>query len=180
MPCTVPFDFQPTLEGPLITLRPLRRSDRDTLFAVASDPLIWEQHPAKTRSQPTGFQAFFQQALDSGGALIALRARTREVIGSSRFHGYDETASEIEIGWSFLGRQYWGGTFNREMKRLMVEHAFRFVQRVVFLIGPENLRSQRAVLKLGAVLAGLRRDGAGLESYAYYLTPSAWGKASDD
>lgn len=172
------FALQPTLEGPLITLRPLRPSDYALLYGVASDPLIWEQHPDKTRAHPAGFRAFFQQAIDSGGALVATRAGTHEVIGSSRFHGYDEAGSEVEIGWSFLGRQYWGGTYNWEMKRLMVEHAFRFVQRVVFLIGPENFRSQRAVLKLGAVRAGLRRDGSGQENYTFNLTPAAWAAAS--
>jgi RimJ/RimL family protein N-acetyltransferase len=173
----VPFDFQPTLEGPLLTLRPLRASDHDSLYAVASDPLIWEQHPDKRRSQADGFRAFFEESLASGGALMAIRAGTNEVMGASRFHGYDEAASEIEIGWSFLGRKYWGGTFNREMKRLMVEHAFRFAQRVVFLVGPDNIRSQRAVLKLGAVRAGTRRDASGRESCAYHLTPADWSAA---
>jgi N-acetyltransferase len=175
---TIPFDLQPTLAGSLIALRPLRPADCDPLYAVASDPLIWEQHPDKTRCQPDGFRAFFQQAIDSGGALLATRTGTPEVIGTSRFHGYDRAAAEVEIGWTFLGRQYWGGTYNRELKRLMLEHAFRFVRRVVFLIGPENLRSQRAVLKLGAVRAGCRIDGSGHESHAFHLTPEAWAKAS--
>jgi RimJ/RimL family protein N-acetyltransferase len=173
----VGFEYQPTLQGPLIALRPLRDSDHDALFAVASDPLIWEQHPDKTRSQPDGFRRFFQQALDSGGALLASRAGTTEVIGSSRFHGYSAATSEVEIGWTFLGRPFWGGSYNREMKRLMVEHAFRFVGRVVFLIGPQNYRSQRAVLKIGAVRAGSRVDGAGAESYAFHLTPAALAQA---
>lgn len=165
----MPFDYQPTLQGKLVSLRPLRRDDHDLLYAVASDPLIWEQHPDKTRSQPDGFRVFFDDALASGGALIATDTATRRVIGSSRFHGYDLERDEVEIGWTFLARSHWGGRHNGEMKRLMLRHAFRFVRRLVFLIAPENLRSQRAVERIGAVRAGSRRDSAGRESYVFEI-----------
>lgn len=165
----MPFDLQPTLEGPLVTLRPLSPADHDRLFAVAADPLIWEQHPDKTRSQPAGFQVFFQEALDSGGALLATESASGQVIGSSRFHGYDEAADEVEIGWTFLARSHWGGQYNREMKRLMLEHAFRYVDRVVFLIDPANHRSQRAVEKIGAVRVDDRTDASGRTSWAFQI-----------
>ncbi len=163
------FDYQPTLRGELLELRPLCAEDHDALYAVASDPLIWEQHPDKTRHQPAGFRAFFQEALASGGALVAIDTRTGSIIGSSRFHQYDEASAEVEIGWTFLARSYWGGIYNREMKRLMLAHAFRFVGRVVFLIDPRNIRSQRAVEKIGAVREGNRLDGAGRESLVFVL-----------
>src|SRR5688572_2601675 len=118
----MPFDLQPTLLGPLVTLRPLTPADHDRLFAVAKDPLIWEQHPDKTRCRPDGFKAFFQQALDSGGALLAMDSGSGLVVGSSRYHGYDEAAGEIEIGWTFLARSHWGGRYNADMKRLMLDH----------------------------------------------------------
>jgi RimJ/RimL family protein N-acetyltransferase len=137
-------------------------------------PLIWEQHPDKSRSQPAGFKAFFQQALDSGGALLATETGSGRVIGSSRFHGYDEAAGEVEIGWTFLARSHWGGEYNREMKRLMLEHAFRFVDRVVFLIDPANYRSQRAIEKLGAVRAGMRPDASGRQRYVFQITAREW------
>jgi RimJ/RimL family protein N-acetyltransferase len=165
----VPFDLQPTLEGPLVTLRPLSPADHDRLFAVAADPLIWEQHPDKTRFQPAGFQVFFQEALDSGGALLAMESASGQVIGSSRFHGYDEEAEEVEIGWTFLARSHWGGQYNREMKRLMLEHAFRYVDRVMFLIDPANHRSQRAVEKIGAVRVGDRADASGRTSWVFQI-----------
>lgn len=173
----MPFDPQPTLLGPTIHLRPLRPGDFDALWAVASDPLIWEQHPDKTRSTPEGFRRFFQGALDSGGALLATLAATGEVIGSSRYHGYRPEVGEVEIGWTFLGRAYWGGPCNREMKRLMLNHAFQAVGRVVFMIGPTNFRSQRAVQKLGAVRSGSRTNPDGSESYTFHLTPEAWQRA---
>jgi RimJ/RimL family protein N-acetyltransferase len=170
----MPFDPQPTLKGPLVTLRPLSPSDHDPLYAVAADPLIWEQHPDKTRSQPAGFRAFFQQALDSGGALLAMETASGRVIGSSRFHGYDAAADEVEIGWTFLARSHWGGRYNHEMKRLMLEHAFRHVGRVVFLIHPANHRSQRAIEKIGAVRAGMRTDGSGQVSCVFEMAAKDW------
>ena len=102
------FDYQPILEGDLVALRPLRAADFDSLYDVAADPLIWEQHPDKTRCTPEGFQVFFREALASGGALIALEAGTRRLIGSSRYHGFDQDQSEVEIGWTFLARSHWG------------------------------------------------------------------------
>ena len=156
-------------------LRPLRAEDFDDLYAVASDPLIWEQHPDKTRSDPAGFRKFFDEAMASGGALIAIDNATGAVIGSSRFHGYDSEADEVEIGWTFLARSHWGGRYNGEMKRLMLTHAFRFVGRVVFLVGPDNIRSQRAVERIGGVRAGMRRDAAsGRESVVFAMTADSF------
>jgi RimJ/RimL family protein N-acetyltransferase len=146
------------LRGRLVELRPLRFEHYDDLYAVASDPLIWEQHPDKNRHEEEGFQLFFREALASGGALIAIDARTQLVIGSSRFHGYNKERSEVEIGWTFLARSHWGGSHNAEMKHLMLQHAFRFVNSVVFLVGPQNLRSQRAMEKIGGVRVGWRPD----------------------
>jgi len=165
----VAFDYQPVLNGRLVELRPLRSEDHDGLYAVAADPLVWEQHPVKNRHEPQGFGAFFQDAVASGGALVALDAHTRRVIGSSRFHGYDDRRDEVEIGWTFLARSHWGGAYNGEMKRLMLGHAFRFVDRVVFLVDPDNVRSQRSVEKIGAVRAGWRRDSGGREAYVYEI-----------
>lgn len=170
----MPFDLQPVLTGELIELRPLRDDDFDALFAVASDPLIWEQHPDSDRYQEQVFRAFFRGAMDSGGAFIVRDTRDGRVIGSSRYHGYDERQSEVEIGWTFLARSHWGGRYNGEMKRLMLQHAFQFVERVVFLIGPENYRSQRAVEKIGAVRIGTRLGANGREGVAYEITRAAF------
>jgi len=169
----MPFDLQPLLKGDLLELRPLGREDFHRLYAVASDPLIWEQHPEKDRYKEEIFKRFFREAVESGGALIALDARDGKVIGSSRFHGYDEQKSEIEIGWTFLARSHWGGIYNREMKQLMLRHAFKFVSSVIFLVGPQNLRSQRAVEKIG----GVRVTRAGEDdrnSLVYQITASNW------
>lgn len=163
----MPFELQPHLTGELIELRPLREDDFAALFAVASDPLIWEQHPNSDRYQEEVFRAFFRDAMASGGALLALDRESGRVIGSSRYFGYDEANSEVEIGWSFLARSHWGGVYNGEMKRLMLAHAFRFVQSVVFLVGPMNYRSQRAVEKIGGIREGTRLNSIGRESVLF-------------
>jgi RimJ/RimL family protein N-acetyltransferase len=168
----MPFEAQPCLTGDLVELRPLRAEDYQDLFAVASDPLIWEQHPCPDRCQEDVFKVFFREALDSGGALLVLDRHDGRVIGSSRFHGYDEAKSEVEIGWTFLARSHWGGDYNRDMKRLMLRHAFQFVNSVVFLVGPNNFRSQRAMEKIGGVRAGTRLDGTGRESLVFRIEPS--------
>jgi len=172
----VPFDAQPILQGKRLELRPLRRADWEALYAVASDPLIWEQHPARNRHELEVFRAFFDEALAGGTAFVVVDRANGLVIGSSRFHGYDEAKSEVEIGWTFLARLYWGGVYNGEMKRLMLAHAFRFVDSVIFVIGPQNLRSQKAVLKLGAVLTSETRPGAGGDSPVFRLTRAAFEK----
>ena len=166
------FDSQPTLIGNLLKLRPLQANDYRALFEVASDPLIWEQHPIKNRYEESVFRSFFEDSLHARGALIAKDTKTQTVIGSSRYHGFNATDSEVEVGWSFLARSHWGGLYNGEMKRLMLQHAFRFVDSVVLLVGPDNRRSQRAVEKIGGVRDGSRRDASGLESYQYRINAS--------
>lgn len=163
---------QPNLTGDLLELRPLEPSDWEALFAVASDPLIWEQHPVRDRYQEEVFQGFFREALESGGALAVIDRQTGEVIGSSRFHAHDPEKREIEIGWTFLPRSYWGGKYNGEMKRLMMEHAFQFVDCVIFQVAPDNWRSRKAVEKIGGVLGGtnvLNLQGHVVEHVVYRI-----------
>jgi len=148
------FELQPNLKGKLIELRPLAPADWDELFAVASDSLIWEQHPERDRYKEDVFRIFFKDALESGGALVIIDRQTQNILGSTRFYGYDLEKSEIEIGWTFLARKYWGGRYNAEMKRLLLNHAFRFVENVVFFVGENNVRSQKAMEKIGATKAG--------------------------
>lgn len=164
------FDRQPELKGRYLELRPLRESDLDELFGVAADPLIWEQHPDSDRYQREVFETFFRDALDSGGALVAIDSRNGEIIGSSRYHGYDSEKNEVEIGWTFLAHKYWGGLHNGEMKQLMLAHAFESVDRVLFRIGTDNIRSQRAIEKIGGVHTGSGRDAGGRISLVYEIT----------
>ena len=144
---------QPTLEGERLLLRPLAEDDWDGLFAVASDPLVWEVHPAKDRWQEPVFRAFFADALAKGGALVVIDRASGAIVGSSRFQNHcEEDGGSVEIGWTFLARDYWGGSYNRELKRLMLAHALATAERVHFQVGDENLRSRKAMTKIGGVL----------------------------
>jgi N-acetyltransferase len=149
------FDLQPDLKGEFIELRPLTPEDWNQLFAVASDPLIWEQHPESDRYKEEVFKVFFREALESGGAFVVIDKKSQQIIGSTRYYGYDPEKSEVEIGWTFLTRKYWGGRYNREMKKLMLAHAFKFVENVVFFVGEKNLRSQKAMEKIDAIRSGM-------------------------
>jgi len=151
------FDLQPCLVGDLLELRPLRDQDWGGLFAAAADPLIWEVHPSHDRYKEDVFREYFREAMASGGALVAVERKTGKIIGSSRYFRYGPNRDEIEIGWTFLSRAFWGGVYNREMKRLMLDHAFKFVDTVVFLVATTNVRSRKAVEKIGGVLTE-RRD----------------------
>ena len=148
----MPPDRQPTLTGDRVLLRPTTEADRAALYAVASDPLIWQLHPAHDRWQRDVFDAFFDAGLASGGALTIIDRATGAVIGSSRYDGWLPEADEIEIGWTYLARSHWGGVYNAEIKRLMLDHIHRFVSTATFMIGEDSLRSRRAIEKIGGVL----------------------------
>jgi len=157
---------QPTLDGERLRLRPLRADDWEALFAAASDPLVWELHPAHDRWREPVFRAFFADALAQGGALAVIDKKTNDIVGSSRFQGYDPAdGGSVEIGWTFLARSHWGGATNRELKRLMLAHALDAVERVDFRVGETNLRSRRAMEKIGGRLSNRTEtiDMAGVE-----------------
>ena len=147
-------DLQPTLVGDKLMLRPLTESDWEAMYAVASDPLLWEVHPASDRYNEPVFREYFAGAMASRGALAVIDRATGSIIGGSRYANFVPDRNEIEIGWSFLARAYWGGAYNREMKTLMLTHAFRFFDSIRFNIGATNVRSRRAVEKIGARLDG--------------------------
>jgi RimJ/RimL family protein N-acetyltransferase len=148
------YDLQPNLKGELIELRPLRADDFESLYGVASDPLVWEQHPQPDRCKREVFEKFFVDAMASRGAFAVIDVATCSVLGSSRYYDLDEVRGEVAIGYTFLARKVWGSGHNREMKSLMLKHAFRFVRTVLFHIGENNIRSQKAVEKIGARLCG--------------------------
>lgn len=168
-------DRQPTLASELLLVRPLGQSDFEALWAISSDPLLWEQHPAKERAERAGFNMWFEDAMASGGALVVITQDDGEVIGTSRYDRFDDDASEVEIGWTFIARRLWGGPYNAELKRVMLEHAFRSVRAVVFRVHSENMRSRRAVQKLGATLVATEIDARGRgENVVYRLSAEQW------
>lgn len=148
------FELQPFLEGSLLELRSLQALDFDALFAAASDPQIWEQHPQNTRYQKDVFQKYFNGAMESGGAFAILDRKSQEIVGSSRYYGLDLNKNLVLIGYTFLRKEYWGGLYNQDLKSTMLHHAFQYVDRVHFEVGETNTRSRRAMEKIGGRLVG--------------------------
>ncbi len=156
-------ELQPVLHGPRLRLRPLKQDDFEELYAAASDPKIWELHPASNRHERPVFEKFFSAGLASRGALAVERKSDGKIIGTSRY--YDASGRDsVAIGFTFLTREHWGGDWNRELKFIMLDHAFIYVRRVLFHVGEHNLRSRRAMEKIGAKLVGrldrLKPDGS--------------------
>lgn len=147
------FEMQPTLIGEKIRIRPLRGDEFEALYKVASDPMIWQQHPQKSRYQRDVFEQYFAGAVQSQGAVV-VETLAQEIVGASRYYDFQPEKSRVTIGYTFLARAYWGGSYNHEVKKLMMEHAFRQVERVMFEIGAHNLRSRLAIERIGAKLIG--------------------------
>lgn len=169
-----PFDIQPTLHGEIVQLRPLQRSDYDALYAVAADPEIWAMHPVPDRHKKEVFDPFFADALESGGSFAILAKANNEVIGGTRFVNYDASAAQIEIGYTFFATAYWRTGVNREVKALMLNYIFQFVRTVVFQVGADNLRSRRAVERIGGRLVReyqRHQNGQWIDYTTYHLTP---------
>jgi RimJ/RimL family protein N-acetyltransferase len=148
------FELQPQLDNEIVKLAPLKEDDFESLYAVASDPLIWEQHPNKERYKREVFENFFKGAMESGGAFMIYDNVTGKPIGSSRYYGYEEDSGTVSVGYTFLAKDQWGSKYNFAVKRLMLDHAFRYVSKVLFHIGAGNIRSQKAIEKLGAMKCG--------------------------
>ena len=173
-------NLQPTLIGSTLLLRPLQAADFAALHLATADPMIWEQHPEPTRYQAEVFRRFFDGGLQSKSAFLVIDKRSGSVIGSSRYYEWNQSAREIAIGYTFLVRSHWGGSCNREMKQLMLEHIFQWAATVWFHIGAQNWRSRKALEKLGGVLShcGPLAVGGVAVEYAYYkIEAKAWQTA---
>ena len=144
-------NWQPTLEGTLVRARPLREADRDAMHAAASDPLIWEQHSARDRHERPVFDRYFGDRLATAGAL-AVEDRRGGIVGLSGYYDWNPADRSVVVGYTFLARPLWGTGANAELKRLMLDHAFRWADTVWFHVSPGNVRSQRALAAIGARL----------------------------
>lgn len=174
------FILQPNLSNQLIEVTPLSSSDFERLYTVANDPLLWEQHPNKDRYKKEVFETFFKGAIESGGALLVKDTKTKNTIGSSRFYDLNDKENSVSIGYTFIARNYWGKGYNNSLKKLMINHAFQFVNKIHFHIGAVNIRSQKAIDKLGAVkINELMMEYYGESpklNYVYEITKDVWLK----
>ena len=172
-------DLQPHLENQDLLIKPLLASDFERLYKIASDPLIWEQHPSKDRWKRDVFETFFQGAMESGGAFKIVNKKTNEIMGSTRYYDYKESESSIQIGYTFYAREYWGHGINLTVKKLMLDYIFQFVSKVKFQIGASNIRSQIAIQRLGALkmeqreVAYYGEDKPNL-NYVYVIESQNW------
>lgn len=173
------FESQPSLENEFVKIRPLKQSDFEELYTVASDPLIWEQHPNPDRYKREVFEIFFKGAIESGGAFIIFDKQTNEVIGSSRYYDYNPNNKFILIGYTFFARSHWGSKYNPALKHLMIQYAFQFVDAVIFHIGANNIRSQKAIERLGASkIDEIEVKYYGEETklnFVYEINKNSWG-----
>lgn len=167
--------LQPTLANEFVQILPLKEADFDELFAVASDELLWEQHPEKERYKRDVFLIFFQDAITSKSAFKVVDVKTGNTIGSTRFYEYNEDAKSVAIGYTFIDRKYWATPYNRALKNLMLNYAFEFVENVIFHVGNTNFRSQKAVEKLGAILTEtILNKEKGKTHFVFTLTKKSW------
>lgn len=159
-----------SIVGELIELRPLQAEDFDALYRVASDPLIWAQHPSPTRYQEAVFRQWFDEAMKSESVLVVIDRASHQVVGSSRYYEFNEKTREVAIGYTFLAREKWGGGVNGELKRLMLTHAFQWVDTVWFHIAGQNVRSQRAMEKIGGTFShtSIKQLAVGTQENFFY------------
>ena len=144
--------LQPTnLKNDLVWLEPLKQEHFEELYLVASDPLIWEQHPNPDRYKLDAFTNYFKGAMESGGAFIIRDTLSGKALGSSRYCAYDAANKEIQIGYTFFSRVCWGKSINKAVKKLMLTHAFNDVDKVAFYVGANNIRSQKAMEAIGGI-----------------------------
>jgi RimJ/RimL family protein N-acetyltransferase len=159
------FSVQPVLENEEFQLIPLQQGDFESLYEVASDPKVWEQHPNKDRYKKEVFENFFTGAIESKGAFKIMEKATGEVLGSSRYYDFDKEDNHIFIGYTFYGTKSWGKGINPQVKKLMLDYIFQYVDKVHFHIGKENFRSQTALERLGG-------QKIAEEEVAYFGEPS--------
>ena len=147
------FSFQPTLSEETVSLRPLHENDFESLFSCAADKKLWQDHPSKNRYKEVEFKKWFDSALNSMATVVFVDNVNQKIIGSSRFYTVDSSPDDISIGYTFLARQYWGGKTNLALKKLMLAYAFQYFDVVWFHIAPSNIRSQKAIEKIGGVFS---------------------------
>lgn len=175
---TILFELQPILETEIVRIIPLKKEDFDELYKVAADPLMWLQHPNKNRYKKSEFTVFFEGAIQSGGAFKIIDKKTKDIIGSTRFYDFDAEKKTVSIGYTFLAITHWGKGYNPAVKKMMIEHAFQYADKILFHIGAKNKRSQTAISRVGAIKIDeqeMKYHGEDEHlGFIYELTPKRW------
>ncbi|WP_138091225.1 GNAT family N-acetyltransferase [Sphingobacterium daejeonense] len=111
----------------------------------------------------------FQKLIDTDIPYLILDAKTEQVIGATSFYQYDRHEKSVAIGYTFLGKKYWGGEYNQSIKNLMMDFAFEKLDKVIFHVASENIRSQMALGKIGAIKEKEEEDENGKVKFTYSI-----------
>ena len=158
------FNRNIVLEDSKILLRPVEPTDKDGLRSIFFDDEIWEYTVTKTSTE-NELTAFINDALYNKQNAIRytftiINKISGEIAGSSSFGNLSEKDMCVEIGWSYMGRKFWGTHVNIHAKFQMLQFAFEEMKmnRVEFKTDDANPRSGRALLKIGCKKEGVLRS----------------------
>lgn len=140
------------LENEKVYLKFLARDDFEKLYSVASEAKIWEQHPDSNRYTLEGFTTYFHKLSNTDCPFLIIDKNSDKVIGATSFYEFDEEQKSVAIGYTFLKTSHWGGFYNQSVKQLMMDYAFKSVDKIIFHVRDKNFRSQSALTKIGAKL----------------------------
>ncbi|MFJ8685159.1 GNAT family N-acetyltransferase [Micromonospora wenchangensis] len=178
------------LRGARVLLEPLTTAHADDLFTATAEPEVWAHLSHPTPTEPAAMRAVVGTALDArrrGERVpwVQRCARTGSVIGSTSYYDLDPARRCVTIGYTWLGRPWWGGGVNTEAKLLLLGRAFDELGavRVVWQTDIRNTRSQAAIARLGATREGVLRmhrqrpDGSWRDTVQYAMTVDEWPNA---
>ena len=163
------------LENEIVKLRQTKKEDFDKLFKLGGKKEIWEQHSNKDRYKKSVFLKYFNQGIKNKfGSLTIISKDDGKIVGWTRLYDFDETVPTIKIGYTFLGKSYWGLDINYNSKKLILNYLFGFLDLVCFDIFEKNIRSQKAVQKLGGVFNEKKKD-----KHHYILNKKSWKRQEE-
>lgn len=148
------------LENERILLRPLSKSDFPDLKNLAKDSDLWFYFTFDLSAE-IQFEAWAEPALNGERLqFVVFDKKAQQPVGSTALGNYSARDQRIEIGWTWLGRDFHGAGANQAMKRLMLEYCFETlkVKRVEMKTDVLNLPARKALLRLGAVEEGILRS----------------------
>lgn len=174
------------LDGQVVRLEPLKLQHLDGLFAIGLDEEIWRWSPLQIKNY-TDMKSYVETALNEQKQGISLpfatvEKNTKKVIGSTRFGNIDVKNRRVEIGWTWIGKDWQRTAVNTEAKLLMLQHAFEFWKciRVELKTDALNEKSRKAILRIGAKEEGIFRQhmitdsGRFRDSVYYSILDTEW------
>jgi RimJ/RimL family protein N-acetyltransferase len=153
-----------TLEGAHVRLEPLAKAHLAGLAAVGLDEelWLWTPVPVRTAEEMAGYIETALEEQERGVSLpfALIEKATRRVVGSTRYGNIDRAHHRVEIGWTWVAREWQRTAVNTEAKYLLLRHAFETLGciRVELKTDSLNERSRTAILRIGAREEGIFRN----------------------